>query len=253
MILYSPEREVFMKAVLDDIWNKLLEIESSNMEIDAKIGEAEREFAELVEKANEGIEVIEEDNNLLENYEGKLDLGNFLGEMDTLNQKYERYSSAKVKFNGIIFGGIIFVILAIPLEFLVLNFGVLGGIIHPMLVPFFNALWRKRQIKEYIDAKRDYIATEENVNERAKTRRLYLKLLDLRNSVKELKNTKEKNSNQLEKLKKKFIKTLEAKMNERYQDAGVKEKVEIQSATITANSANMLRLEFKGNEAKKQG
>lgn len=252
-IILIRARGLIMKAVLEDIWEKLVEIESSNIETDAKIADVEREFNELVEKINQGIEVVGDDNNSLIDYESKLDLNNFVGEIKDLNQQRDEYHKTKRKFYGIIWGGIIFLLLAIPLEYLVLNLGVLQGIILPMFAPLCNALWRRKQISEYIDAKRDYRATEEKVNKRAKSGKIYSKLLELSKEARELKSSKDKNSSTLKKLKKKFIKTLEEEMREKYREAGIDEKIEIESATITANSVNMLKLEFKEDDKKKQG
>ncbi|MDE6142251.1 MAG: hypothetical protein K2G03_06570, partial [Bacilli bacterium] len=86
-----------------------------------------------------------------------------------------------------------------------------------------------------------------------KSKRLYAQLLSLRNRIIELVDSKNRNKRQIDNLKKKFIKIFELEMEEKYREVGIDEKIEIQSATITANSINLLSLELKSDGQKKKG
>ncbi|MCX4365053.1 MAG: hypothetical protein OSJ70_04705 [Bacilli bacterium] len=240
-----------MKEILEDIWNSLLELESSNALINTEIADASQEFEDLVEKANQGIEVIDGDNNSLGLYESRLDLQSFIGEVERFNKLDARYEASKVKFRGIIFGGIIFILLAIPVDLLILKSSAISAILFPVIAVLCNAIWRRNEIKEYLDAKKSYITTKDKIDKKTNARKLYAKLLELNNKAQNLKKSKDDNKKRFESLKKKFVKNLEAEMNELYREAGIDEKVEIQSATITANSINMLRLELKGEKKDK--
>ncbi|MDE6292685.1 MAG: hypothetical protein K2L98_03295, partial [Bacilli bacterium] len=124
-----------MKAKLENIWNALLKLDAENRRTDAQIADLTNEFNDLVEKADQGITVIEEDdpNNSLAIRENQLDLAVFVGELESFDQVYDEYVKAKGNVTLMILASIVFVLLALSLESLLFRFNIVGSLFFPAI------------------------------------------------------------------------------------------------------------------------
>ncbi|MDE6292401.1 MAG: hypothetical protein K2L98_01835, partial [Bacilli bacterium] len=113
--------------------------------------------------------------------------------------------------------------------------------------------WKKKQVASWIEAIKNYGNINEDIQSRSKTKKICQKLLELSNKGRELANSKRENKAKFDQLRKEFISLLEQEMEEKYREEGIDEIIEIQSATVTANSVNLLSLELKGESDKNQG
>ena len=254
MILYSAEQGgKIMKAALDEIWNALLELESSNNTLEAEIENVTQEFDDLVEKADQGISVIEEDepNNSLAIYENRLVLDTFVGDLKKRDEEYARYENAKNKVISIVIATAIFLGVSIPLAFGILHLGVGFGIFCPLLGSGLNIFARRKSIKEYRESKNKCSNIDDNIQKQCRSKKICQRLWELSDKAHKLAASKEENKKEFDRLRSAFVETLEQEIEKRYHEEGINEKVEIESATIIANSINMLSLELKGESDKK--
>lgn len=244
-----------MKAVLEEIWDSLLELESSNQMADAEIANLTQEFNNIVEKANQGETVIEEDdaNNSLAIYENRLELNVFVGELESFNQVYQECVDAKNNIKSMAWGIAIASIITLPLLVLILPYGVGASVFGTVAGSLCNIVWKRKKIKEWIAAIHNYNNINDDIQDQSKKKRICQKLLELSTKAREFAESKKKNAKKLEELNELFVKTLEQEMEEKYREAGIDESIEIESATITANSVNMLSLHLRGEKEEKQG
>ncbi|MDE5630622.1 MAG: hypothetical protein K2I70_03380, partial [Bacilli bacterium] len=228
---------------------------TSNNAIDAELENITNEFADLVKNGNQWIGALDDENtsDSLTVNEDQMELSVFVDELDTRDLKYNECGKERPKVVSMIFSNLILFLVVVPLEFFVFHMSLSSGLILPLLASTCNVLVRWKSIKTYIEAKKDYKKINASVQVLGKSKRLYAQLLFLRNRINELVESKNRNKRQIDNLKRKFIRVFELEMEEKYREVGIDEKIEIQSATITANSINLLSLELKSDGQKKKG
>lgn len=232
-----------MKETLNQIYESLMKIESSNLLIDDDIKRLEDEFNHISQEGEiPALEVIDtkpssyEDMVLLRIFAKSLNKDLFL------EKEYVYYR------NKIISWGIAAVITLLGLVPVGLFF--LSGSLFTKIVFMFagitlNSLVNIKQFKNYFKAKKEYKISHDNIVKASSNNAIYRYLISLKNKIKELEKEKKNNKGKLEKLKKEFIKLLESLMEEKYKELGIDEKIKIESASLLTGSINTIKLELK--------
>lgn len=232
-----------MKETLYQIYESLIELESSNMLVEDDIKRLEDEFNQISQEGEvQALEVIDTKPS---SYEDMVLLRIFAKSLnkDLLLEKEFVYYRNKIISWAI--AAAITLVGFIP----VCLFFVSGSIFAKIAFMFagitFNSLVNIKNFKNYFQAKKEYKVSHDNIVKTSSNNEAYKYLIDLKNKVKDLEEKKKNNKGKLEKLKKEFIKLFESLMEEKYKELGIDEQIKIEWASLLTGSTNTVKLELK--------
>lgn len=231
MVLYLVVSGVkMMEDKLKGLYDALLSLQTDEEMNNLAIKSLEDEFNNYISSQTTDEKYIE-----------GIFLGSFASNLRTLDKKKAILDTQKRKLPGYI------IVLAIALPMIPLSLFISLPLFNPITVLFLlyiAIMFKRKSITEFIYAYVDYKNIKKHI-EKLNTKEEYQKLIDMKKNLNDLQNEKKKNHDKLENIKRKFIKTLEEEMQEKYKELGIDEKVIIESASLTDGSSAGITLDLK--------